>query len=245
MDTVKKIADAFKPYHGKAMALGACILAGHLALKVMHYTRKVNLYSLKLIDVNVLPFTSQSKDPWAIIIFEQGDGKELKALCERLVFLGISVYVLTTPKQQGLIDSIQGELVRTTVKFRYSFRLFDEFDRPAIWEDLDSELKGIDARVLYNFGGISGLGWRSFEDRKKQIEETRGVVAQRYVLPMTLLAFAKNGKGGRRLVVQIENKDDQDLNNVDDSLLNGVGRELLEDGIELRKVVTPINYLML
>lgn len=245
METVKKIAEAFRPYHGKAMILGACVLAGHLALKAVHYTRKVNRYSTKLLDVNVLPFTSGRKDPWAVIIFEHGDGDELKRLCEKLVFLGVNMYILTTKKQQGLMDTIQSELIKTNIKLRYSFRLSESYDQPAVWEDLDSELRLIDARVLYNFAGISHLGWRCFEDRYKQIEETNDVVAPKYILPLTLLAFAKNGKGGQRLIVQVENKVDQDMNQVDDNLLNGIGRELLLDGIELRKVVTLVNYLSL
>lgn len=227
------------------MLLGACVLAGSLTISLLHRIRKLNQYKKNVLEVNVLPYTKGRKDPWALIIFDEGDQKELKILCERLVFLGISIYMLSSKKQQPLMDLIQGELAKTPIKFRYSFRAIEEFDSVHVWEDLHQELMEIDCRVLFNFGGASHLGWRVFEETERKARETDAVIAKRYVLPTALLAFAKAGKGGRRLVVQINNLEDPDMNHVDECLLSGAGRELLEDEIEINTVVGYKQYLAL
>jgi hypothetical protein len=245
MDVVRKVLDAFRPYNNKAMILGACIFAGHLTLGLIRRARKLNLYKKNVLEVNVLPYTNGRKDPWALIIFDEGDTNELKILCERLVFLGIHIYILTTKKQQALMDILQSELTQTPIKFRYSYRIFQEYDSVHVWEDLQSELSEIDCRVLFNFGGSSHLGWRVFEENEKKAKETDQVVAKRYTLPAALLAFAKTGKGGRRLVVQINNLEDPEMNEVDECLLSGAGRELLEDEIEINTVVGYKQYLAL
>ena len=248
MDFAKKVIEAFKPHNSKALILGGLVVLSHIALFALRKARRTNKLTLGLRNLNFRPYIAGRDQPWAVILYNQGNKEGLVRLCEGLAIDGVNLYVLTPPSNQEIIDKIQGDLSKTPCKFRYSFTAYTEYDDSRNWTDIAEEFNQIDVRLLIHLGDEGYMGWRCFEEFSSKTQEVSRVVAPQYVLALSLLALSKAKNDGRRAVVQIEGLEDSNANEAENGLLDGVGLELLEDGIEYKRVVnlqTFLNYQLL
>jgi hypothetical protein len=98
MDLAKRLLEAFKPYNKPMMYFGLAVIATQVAVKVVQKMRKTDRYAFKASMVNLNTYLGSSKEPWAMIYFNEGDSEELEHLCKQLIFKQINIYVVSTRK---------------------------------------------------------------------------------------------------------------------------------------------------
>jgi len=247
MDLAKRLLDAFKPYNKPMMYFGLAVIATQVAVKVVQKMRKTDRYAFKASMVNLNTYLGSSKEPWAMIYFNEGDSEELEQLCKQLIFRQINIYVVSTRKNQKLMDKIQSEAVKSLaeVRMRYDLYLFDDPSNETVWNDFRDELDRIDVRIFYVIGDSFKMGWRAFEEMERKRIETELCMAPRYVLPMMMLIFAKTCKPGRKAIIHIDGQLEPEADETNNVLLDGAGAELLFKGIEYKRIVNLQTYLNL
>ena len=245
MDLAKRVYEAFRPYNRKAMILGGVVLLAHVAYRVVMTLRRTNKFALEVKLINVGQYLRGTKEPWALIYFNEGDIDQLEQLCQLLIFSGVNICIVSSRKNQKLMDKIQANSVQTHIRMRYDFSLFDHPDEVPKWDSFKDELDKIDCRLFLILGDTYKLGWRPFEEADKKREETEACIQPIYVLPMLMLAFAKTVKGGRKGMIHIDGKVEEETDETNNMLLDGAGAELLLQGIEYKRVVNLQTYLNL
>jgi hypothetical protein len=247
MEYVKRVLTRLEPYHGKMLVIGAAAIALQLAIAFIKQQRKTNHYLHNLKKLSWSGLTRGLKNPWAMLVFHDGDKSLLKEIVDRITDSGINVYLVAQKRYQELVDHLHQDCLKKGVKFRYTFDPFDNYASADEYETLEAELREESFVAYVSFTDNFKFSFRNYEEHLQKEMELDKTLRMKFVTPLSFLSFVKGqrSKEHKKLILLIDGMVDEQVDKAGDILFLGMTTELVKYGFEYKRLLSAQGFQLL